>query len=217
MTVAKAEVHGQEMLFKVMTPGSHFALNALAALAVTEALGLDPALAACDLGQWRPVQGRGLRERIIMDVVEDHLSFDLIDDAFNASPASVAAALDILAALHPRDGVGRIKRGRRIAILGDMLELGPTERVLHAEIARHPAMKSIDLVHCVGPRMHALYTALPPEKRGEWHEAAAGLSARVHHLIDAGDVVLAKGSKSIYVSRVVDAIRKLGQPAPIES
>ena len=216
MTVARAQRSGTEILFKVMSPGRHFALNAMAVLAVTEALGLDPALAACDLGNWRPVTGRGLRERIVMDVVEDHLTFDLIDDAFNANPASVAAGLDILAATKPQDGVGRISRGRRIAILGDMLELGPSERALHAEIARHPAIGSVDVVHCVGPRMHALYTALPPEKRGEWHESADGLAARVHHLIDAGDVVLAKGSKSIYVSRVVDAIRKLGHPAPSE-
>ncbi len=216
MTVVRAQRSGTEILFKVMSPGRHFAMNALAVLAVTEALGLDPALTACDLGQWRPVAGRGVRERIVMDVVEDHLTFDLIDDAFNANPASVAAALDILAAIEPQDGVGRITRGRRIAILGDMLELGSTERTLHAEIAQHPAIRKIDVVHCVGPRMHALYKALPAAKRGEWHEEAAGLAARVHHLIDAGDVVLAKGSKSIYVTRVVDAIRKLGHPAPTE-
>ena len=103
-----------------------------------------------------------------------------------------------------------------IATLGDMLEPGPTERALHAEVARHPAMPSIALVHTVGPLMRALHDALPPERRGEWHETADALAARIHHLVDAGDVVLVKGSKSSLVSRVVDAIRKLGHAAPNE-
>lgn len=214
--VAKALCHGEEILFKVATLGRHFALNGLAVLAVVEALGLDTAVASCDLGHWHPVQGRGLRERIIMDVVEDHLTIDLIDDAFNANPASVAAALDVLAAIEPFDDVGRIAHGRRIAVLGDMLELGPTELALHADIAKHPALESIDLVHCVGPRMQALHAALPLEKQGEWHEEANTLASRIHHVIDAGDVVLVKGSKSTHVSRVVDAIRNLGHLAPIE-
>jgi UDP-N-acetylmuramoyl-tripeptide--D-alanyl-D-alanine ligase len=216
MTVAKGLSRGQEVLFKVMSPGRHFALNALAVLAVADALGLDPAIAAGDIGLWRPVEGRGMRERLILDIVDDHLAIDLIDDAYNANPASMAAALDTLAAGEPVDNVGRIMPGRRIAILGDMLELGPSERELHAELARHPSMAEVTLVHCVGPRMRALHEALPAAKRGEWHETADALAARAHRLIDAGDVVLVKGSKSSHVSRVVDAIRKLGQSAPSE-
>ncbi len=216
MTVVEASARGQDVLFKVMSAGRHFALNALGVLATADALGLDPVIVACDMGLWRPVAGRGLRERLVMDVVEDHLSFDLIDDAFNANPASMAAALETLAAAQPQDDVGRVAQGRRIAILGDMFELGPTETALHAAIADHPAMAGVTLVHCVGPRMRALYDALPGVRRGEWRENADDLAARVHHLIDAGDVVLVKGSKSSHVSRVVEAIRKLGHPAPTE-
>lgn len=216
MTVAKGTARGQEVLFKVMSPGRHFALNALAVLAVADVLGLDPAIAAGDIGLWRPVEGRGMRERLVLDIVDDHLAIDLIDDAYNANPASMAAALETLAAGEPVDNVGRIMPGRRIAILGDMLELGPSERELHAGLARHPAMAEVTLVHCVGPRMRALHEALPAAKRGEWHETADALAARAHRLIDAGDVVLVKGSKSSHVSRVVDAIRKLGQSAPSE-
>ena len=87
---------------------------------------------------------------------------------------------------------------------------------LHRDLAGHPAMEGIAQVHCVGPRMRALYDALPPERRGEWHASAEALAARAHRLIDAGDVVLVKGSKSSHVARVVDAIRKLGHPAPSE-
>ena len=209
-TIVRARHAGQARLFKVMTPGRHFAANALAALAVADALGLDPSIAAIDLGRWSPPPGRGTRERIVLDVLEE-TGFGLIDDAFNANPASMAAALDLLAVSEPEHGVGRVGRGRRIAILGDMLELGPTEAALHAAIADHPAIAVIDLIHCVGPRMRALHDRLPRGKRGEWVEDADELAARARNLIDAGDIVLVKGSKGIKLARVVDALRKLAQ------
>jgi UDP-N-acetylmuramoyl-tripeptide--D-alanyl-D-alanine ligase len=95
-----------------------------------------------------------------------------------------------------------------------MLELGPTEIALHAAIASHPALAQIALVHCVGPRMRALHSALPKSKRGHWFETAAELLPKAPQLADAGDIVLVKGSKGIKVSLVVDALRKLGQPTP---
>ena len=211
-TVIRATRHGASFLYKVMSPGRHFAANGLAALAVADALGLDPALAAADLGRWTPPQGRGTRERIVLDPVES-LSFDLIDDAFNSNPASLAAALDVLIAATPQDQVGRISGGRRIAVLGDMLELGPTEIQLHLAVARHPGLAAISTIHCVGPRMASLHQALPRAQRGQWVAAASALTAQVRALVDAGDVVLVKGSKGIKVSLVVDALRKLGQGA----
>lgn len=215
-TVVKAMAEDRPFLFKLRTPGRHFAANALGVLACASALGADAAVAACDLGLWSPPAGRGTRERIHMDIVEEEQSFDLIDDAFNANPSSMAAALDVLGAAVPRDGIGRRSEGRRIAILGDMLELGPTEADLHAELAGHPMIARIHLVHCVGPRMRHLWQALPETRRGEWHASASDLAARGHLLADAGDVVLVKGSKGSKVSMVVDALRKLGQPGANE-
>ena len=211
-TVVRATRKGEPILFKVQTAGRHFAMNALGVLAVADALGVDPAVAACDLGQWAPPAGRGARERIYLDIVDEGLSFDLIDDAFNANPASMAAALDVLAAAEPRNGIGRILEGRRVAVLGDMLELGPDEGALHAAIADHPAMAAIHTVHCVGPRMRALWEALPARKRGDWRATAKEMAEAAHHIADAGDVVLVKGSKGSKVSMVVDALKKLGQP-----
>jgi len=216
-TAARAR-HGREtLLYKVQSPGRHFAMNALAVLAVAEAAGADPAVAALDLGQWRPPAGRGQRETVVLDTVEDGVAFDLIDDAFNANPASMAAALEVLAGAGPRDGIGRISAGRRIAILGDMLELGPTEAELHRALAALPAMQAVATVHCVGPRMRGLWQALPQARRGQWHETAEALAARAHTLVDAGDVVLVKGSKGSRVSLVVDALRKLGQAGASEA
>jgi UDP-N-acetylmuramoyl-tripeptide--D-alanyl-D-alanine ligase len=112
------------------------------------------------------------------------------------------------------DGVGRVAHGRRVAILGDMLELGPDELALHEAIADLPFLKGIDIIHCDGPRMNKLWAKLPATQRGDWTEEAKPMAARAHRLIDAGDVVLVKGSKGSKVSLVVDAIKKLRQGTP---
>ena len=207
-SVVRASHRGEARLYKVMAAGRHFAMNALATLAVAEVLGLDPTIAALDIGRWRAPAGRGNRERIQLDPVED-LFFDLIDDAFNANPASIAASLEVLALSQPTDGIGRVASGRRIAVLGDMLELGAGEMALHAALADLPTLTAITTIHCVGPRMRALYDRLPRRQRGDWVATAPELAARAHHLVDAGDIVLVKGSKGIKVSLVVDALRKL--------
>ena len=200
----------QTFLLKVGAPGRHFAMNALAVMGAAECAGADWDVAACDLASWRAPAGRGQRETLPLDTVEEH-SIELIDDAFNANPASMAAAFEVLAAVQPRDGVGRVSKGRRIAILGDMLELGPDEARLHSALADLDAMQQIDRVDCVGPRMRALYDALPESKRGRWTDTAEALASEAHHLIDAGDVVLVKGSKGSRVSLVVEALRKLAK------
>jgi UDP-N-acetylmuramoyl-tripeptide--D-alanyl-D-alanine ligase len=217
-TVARAEMRlpGQAPLrlpFKLHTPGRHFAMNGLATLAAAALMGADVGLAAGDLGRWLPYDGRGRRETIPLDAADETLAFDLIDDAYNANPASVAAALDMLAASRPTDGIGRVARGRRIAVLGDMLELGPTEAALHAALADHPAMAGIDTVHCVGPRARALWEALPPAKRGLHTETAEEFARVARGHVDAGDIVLVKGSLGIGLRAVVDAFRKLGAAA----
>lgn len=211
-TVARVGHADGQVLVRLNGPGRHFAMNALGVLAAARALDLYLAVAATDLARWQPPAGRGQREVIHLDIVDQEQSFDLIDDAFNANPASVSAALEVLASARPRDGVGRIGRGRRIVVLGDMLELGPDEIDLHRQIAAHPAMASIDTVHCVGPRMRALWQALPDSRRGLWVETADEMARVAHRIADAGDVVLVKGSKGSRVSQVVDALRKLGQP-----
>lgn len=209
-SIAQADGPTGALLYKVMAPGAHFAANALGVLAVAAELGCDLALAVGDLARWRPPAGRGSQRRVLLDPLEPMLSFDLIDDAFNANPASMAAAVAVLGTSAPRDGVGRLHRGRRIAILGDMLELGPDETALHSALAHCPGFDRIDVVHCVGPRMAALWQALPPRQRGEHAALASDLAARVHHLVDAGDVVLVKGSKGSKVSAVAEALARMG-------
>ena len=212
-TVAEARAWRTPLIYKVGGAGRHFAVNALGVLAVAWALGLDRALAASDLFRWEPPAGRGMREVLLLDRVDEGLSFELIDDAFNANPTSMAAALEVLAAAAPRDNVGRHSHGRRVAVLGEMLELGPDEIAMHKALADLPSMEDIDLVHCVGERMRALYDILPEAQRGRYAAKAETLADKAARLVDAGDVVLVKGSKGSRVSLVVDAMRKLGHPA----
>ena len=216
-TCATARVKGDRLLFKIGTPGRHLAMNAMAVLAAVDAAGGDVAQAALALGRWSAPDGRGARWRIRLgrDAIDG--TFLLIDDAYNANPTSMEAAFEVLAAAEPRNGIGRVAKGRRVAFLTDMLELGPEAEAHHAALADMPAMQSVDRVHCAGPLMKALHAALPHARRGEWFEEASGLAARAGRLLDAGDVALVKGSKGSKAASIVDAILKLGQAVPATS
>ena len=191
-----ADILGRRVGFTLATTGLHFAMNAVGMLAAAHAAGADVADAARRLGDWRPGGGRG--------AVEDLGGVRLLDDSYNANPASLAAGLASLARLGP---------GRRVVILGDMLELGPDEIALHREIATWPAMADVALVHACGPRMRHLYEALPESRRGLWSETAEGLCARAADLVRPGDVVLVKGSKFSRVASVVAAMKRARQAA----
>jgi len=187
--------------FTLPTEGRHFAMNALGALAACEALGADPDRAAQSLARWTPFTGRGAREVIALP---GGGSLTLIDDSYNANPASMEAALAVLAGTPTPEG-------RRIAVLGDMKELGPTAEHLHAALARLDATRQIDRVHCVGPLMRVLHAALPENRRGLWQETSEAMRDALAHEIGTGDVVLVKGSLSMNLALIVDAIRKMGQ------
>ncbi|WP_299303371.1 UDP-N-acetylmuramoyl-tripeptide--D-alanyl-D-alanine ligase [uncultured Litoreibacter sp.] len=205
-TVCRAR-HGDEtVLFKINAPGAHFAMNGLAALAGCVAAGADLGQSVIALGQWQPPKGRGRRHFVRLDVVDERVGIDLFDDAYNANPASVGAALNVLSVIPPPH-----PRGRRVAILGDMKELGPTEAQLHAELAQLKATGEIGIFHCVGPLMKHFYDALPSEQRGLWAETSSELAAKPSRLVHAGDVVMAKGSLSMKMAQIVDAIKNLGQ------
>ena len=215
MTVAKAEMADTPILYKIASPGRHFAMNALGAIAVVAALRADLGLAMGALGRWVPYKGRGQRQRIFLDPVDRRLFVDLIDDSYNANPTSMAAGLEVLAAADVTNDIGRVSKGRRIAYLGDMKELGRQEQELHRELAQLPCLENIDVIHCIGPLMQHLHGDLPSAQRGDWFDTAEAAAMQVKRRIDSGDVVLAKGSLSMQLSRVVDAIRKMGH-APLD-
>ncbi|WP_347268274.1 UDP-N-acetylmuramoyl-tripeptide--D-alanyl-D-alanine ligase [Paracoccus sp. (in: a-proteobacteria)] len=198
VTRVRARILGETVDFTLATAGRHFVMNAVGVLAALAAAGADPRRAGQALADWRPPLGRG--------ALEDLGGIRLIDDAYNSNPTSLAAGLATLA---------RLTGGRRVAILGDMLELGRDEIAMHAAMAEDPAMAAVDLVHTAGPRMRALHQALPEARRGIHAETAAELAAMVGDLVTTGDIVLVKGSKSSKVSAVVDALRRSGESSPL--
>ncbi|MEM8729754.1 MAG: UDP-N-acetylmuramoyl-tripeptide--D-alanyl-D-alanine ligase [Pseudomonadota bacterium] len=213
-TVVQARAWRTPVLYKISAEGRHYAINALAVLAAIFALKADRGRAVLALSAWTAVSGRGQRDTVILDPVDRQMSIELIDDAYNANPASMGAALEVLAAARTKDGLGRFTKGRRIAFLGDMKELGPQAEALHADLAALPAMKEIDVVHCIGPLMKALHAALPDEKRGQSVKDAKPILRELRGRFDSGDVILVKGSLSMGLARIVDAIRKMGHPDP---
>ena len=206
-TVLKLENRGRPQVVKLGSIGRHFAENALGVLAAVDSLGADPVLAALDLATWQPPPGRGTRQSVALSRGGDQV-LTLIDDAFNASPVSLEAALEVLACSSPGAALSG-RPGRRVAILGDMLELGDREVKFHSEIAELPAIGKVDVLHCAGPLMRNLHEALPADRRGLWFATSDAMSERVHELVGPGDVVLVKGSKGSRVSMVADAIGRL--------
>jgi UDP-N-acetylmuramoyl-tripeptide--D-alanyl-D-alanine ligase len=193
-----ANILGQEITYKLALPGRHMALNSLAVLAAATLLGADLVAAALALAGITPVTGRGARRRLVVGQGEA----TLIDESYNANPASMAAAIAVLgqAAVAPRS--------RRIAVLGDMLELGPTGADLHRGLAEAVAAANVDLVFCCGPLMRNLWDALPSARQGGYAENSAALEPLVAAALRAGDALMVKGSLGSRMKLIVTALEK---------
>jgi UDP-N-acetylmuramoyl-tripeptide--D-alanyl-D-alanine ligase len=192
-----AEAFGKRLDYAIGMPGLHQAVNSLAVLAAVAALGLDAARAAQALAGVTALKGRGARERLQLDVG----AITLVDESYNASPASVRAAVALLGASVPEG------RGRRVAVLGDMRELGAAGPALHEELAPDLADARIDQVFLVGPLMKGLGAVLPePMRAGHWADSTASIQPLMAAL-RAGDVVLVKGSLGTRMAPIVEALR----------
>jgi len=193
----------QDATYKIGMAGRHWAINSLAVLAGVQALGADVGLATMALAGMQAPAGRGQKHRIN----GPDGAFDLIDDSYNASPASMRAAISVLAAATVST------QGRRIAVLGEMKELGATAAQLHADLAADLVAAKIDRIYCVGDDMAHLAQALP-KNVNVVHVASAELAAPlVAAKVGPGDVVMVKGSLASRMKLVVDAVLAL-QPSP---
>ncbi|HET7679172.1 MAG TPA: UDP-N-acetylmuramoylalanyl-D-glutamyl-2,6-diaminopimelate--D-alanyl-D-alanine ligase [Xanthobacteraceae bacterium] len=197
-SVVHASVLGTEVTYKLGTPGQHLIWNSLAVLAAVSLSGADLALAALALAEWKPATGRGTR--ITLGLPGG--TAELIDESYNANPASMRAALALLgqAALGPR--------GRRIAILGDMLELGANGERLHRELAEAVTANNVDMVLCSGPLMRHLWEALPSERRGGYADTSSALESSVLAAVQPGDAVMVKGSLGSRMGPLVKALER---------
>ncbi|MCP1242448.1 UDP-N-acetylmuramoyl-tripeptide--D-alanyl-D-alanine ligase [Acetobacter lambici] len=193
-----AHIAGATLHVHVPAPGMHLARNALAALAACAALGADLPRAAAALEDFAPGKGRGALSHIAGGTIT------LLDESYNASSASIRAALDVL---------HHLPATRRIAILGDMRELGEFSTVEHAALAQ-PAAASADLVFCCGPYMKTLFDALPPARQGAWADNAASLAPLACAALRGGDAVLVKGSLGSRMRDVMTALQTLNAVEP---
>ncbi|MEP9349543.1 UDP-N-acetylmuramoylalanyl-D-glutamyl-2,6-diaminopimelate--D-alanyl-D-alanine ligase [Xanthobacter sp. KR7-225] len=208
-SAAVVDVMGTSVTLKVGMPGRHIVQNMLAVLAAARLLGADLALCALALARLKPPPGRGVPIRLAVKGGQA----TLIDESYNANPASMRAAIDVLG----RSPVG--PRGRRIAVLGDMLELGEGADAHHAGLAGAIVADRIDQVFCCGPHMHALWQALPAERRGGYAVHATHLEPMVAAAIRGGDTVMVKGSNGSRMAPLVKSLSdrfRSGEDASLE-
>lgn len=192
-----AEIDGRRISYRIGAPGRHLALNSLAVLGAVSALGGDVEEAMQALGDWSPSEGRGHRIRVSLSESE---SFELVDESYNANPASMAAAISTLGDAVPGAG------GRRIAVLGDMLELGPKAATFHADLAGPLEVAGVDLVFCAGPLQANLWEALPETRRGGYGQASTDIAGAIAAVVKPGDIIMVKGSLGSNMRPIVDAL-----------
>jgi UDP-N-acetylmuramoyl-tripeptide--D-alanyl-D-alanine ligase len=195
---AVAMIGGRRIAYRVGAPGSQWAMNALAALLAAEHLGVAAEQAAPRFATVAAMAGRGRREELAWG--DGRLQ--LIDESYNASPLAVRAAIDTLGRAAPGPG------GRRVLVLGDMLELGATAAEQHRALARDVLARGIDRVHTAGPLAASLHAALPSDQRGLAAADAATLATAIAAELGPGDVVTVKGSLGSKLASVVAAIRR---------
>ena len=192
-----ARVSGRELAFELGAPGVHMAQNALGALLSADALGADVQACAAALRPFSPQKGRG--ERFLLPTPDGPAT--IIDESYNANPASMRAALALLAAAKPGP------KGRRIAVIGDMLELGPKAEAMHAELAADLSANHVDLLFGAGPLTRALYEAAPASMRAAWTERSSELTDEVARTLRGGDIAMVKGSNGSRMGPLVAALR----------
>jgi len=197
-STVEAQILGTRLTYKIGAPGRHIVMNSLAVLAAAELVGTDLALAALALAELQPAAGRGAPITIELPGGPALV----LDESYNANPASVAAALAVLGS----SPIG--PQGRRIAVLGDMLELGPDGPALHHGLAESVIANAVDLVFCCGPLMRALWQALPASRRGGYAEDSTALEAQVVPAVRAGDAVMVKGSLGSRMAPIVKALQR---------
>ncbi|MCC7275179.1 MAG: UDP-N-acetylmuramoylalanyl-D-glutamyl-2,6-diaminopimelate--D-alanyl-D-alanine ligase [Alphaproteobacteria bacterium] len=196
-SAVRAVVGGTAIDYSIGVPGRHWVLNSLAALAAVHALGADVARAAAALAKLSGMAGRGARHVVALP---DGGTFTLIDESYNANPASMRAAFDVLGATRPGPG------GRRIAVLGDMRELGDLGPRLHSALADPLLAAGVDIVFCCGPLMTNLFSVLPAPLRGVHAATSDELAPIAAAAVRPGDVVTVKGSLGTRMAPIVQRL-----------
>lgn len=196
-TQVSAKINEQSHTYALKLSGRHQVQNSLGVVGILSVLNIDISTALQALGQLQPVKGRGERFKIPLE----EGSFVLIDDAYNANPESMQAGIRVLGSLTPDNA------GRRIAVIGDMLELGEKSRELHESLAAYLIENKIDKVYTVGLNSGALFDILPVEMQGLKKTVSDELAAVIKNEIKSGDIVLVKGSFGSKMAKIVETLK----------
>ena len=203
---------GITFYFKVNSPGKHNAVNALGVLVVLSALKLDIAKGILAIADWWPTVGRGSLTEIICETRLLNGIISVIDETYNANPKSMEAAIDTLSNFEHLGEVGvRNKMIRRVAIIGDMLELGTEENRKHEKLVEKLNLSNVDLVHCIGHRMKFLYNKLPISIKGKWYATVDEMIPRLHSLVRVNDAIMLKASNDMGLHKLKVELTKLGK------
>ena len=189
-TLITVQLPDASLTMTVGQPGEHWVSNALAVIATVEAVGADLAVAGLALAELPGMPGRGARSQVRVPGGEAML----IDESYNANPASMRATLKVL---------GEQPATRRIAVLGPMRELGPHGPRFHAELAEPMLSAGVDFALLVGEEMAPLAEALEGRLDFAHVPAAADALAALHGRVGAEDAVLIKASNSVGLGRLV--------------
>lgn len=202
-----ARIMSEDISYTLKDAGPHNAMNSLAVLMAVKVAGGDIQKAISALKEIEPPAGRGKREYINVGDVNNLIT--LIDESYNASPVAMQAAFKVMALIDPGRG------GRRIAVLGDMYELGDKSADMHRDLALPLQAAGIDLVYTCGKLMKNLYDAVPEQNRGAHRDDATEMAQIVPDVLVPGDVVLVKGSRGggdkPRMQLVVEALRAMPQ------
>jgi UDP-N-acetylmuramoyl-tripeptide--D-alanyl-D-alanine ligase len=200
-SVVRARLYGRDLDIALAQTAPHWAMNGLCVLLMLEALGVDFDTGLAALADFEPLAGRGSERSVPIPGG----AFVLVDESYNANPISMRAAISTLGA---RPGAGR-----KLAVLTDMLELGPDGPERHAELADQLEAAGVDLVFCAGPLMKSLWDALPAASRAGYARTAEELSPEVLAAVEPGDVVMVKGSNGSRAGLIAAALAKGGTMA----
>ena len=198
----------ESFYIKIHSLGLHHLVNAMGVVAIFDILKLNSTEAILNISSWKSLSGRGKIDKIYFDNILQDKFFFLVDESYNSNPLSLNVALKTLSVIDNSNlEIPEKIKIRKVAILGDMMELGKKEKKIHEDLSRNIHIQKIDIFYCVGSLMYNFYKLLPNKKRGAWFQEVDKLNKNFMNLVQSGDIVMIKGSNSLGFNKLIEEIK----------
>ena len=198
----------ESFYIKIHSLGLHHLVNAMGVVAIFDILKLNSTEAILNISSWKSLSGRGKIDKIYFDNILQDKFFFLVDESYNSNPLSLNVALKTLSVIDNSNlEIPEKIKIRKVAILGDMMELGKKEKKIHEDLSRNIHIQKIDIFYCVGSLMYNFYKLLPDKKRGAWFQEVDKLNKNFMNLVQSGDIVMIKGSNSLGFNKLIEEIK----------